>query len=111
VWVFTNFGYFSVAEQGGELVVRARVQKDLEKLREKYLPELGAIREYDGTDYEYRANVSKEAFGRALADIAKDIDYPKFKSSVREKQGVGRYNLYLSIWGILLNLAGRKYVD
>ena len=45
MWLFTNFGFFSVVQKPGErdLTVRSRLRSDLERLRERYLPTLGPV--------------------------------------------------------------------
>ena len=83
MWLITNF---SVVEKpsarGAEiLTIRAQVRGDLEALREQFLPELGEIREGEGTDYRYRAPVPRSALARAAAKIVECIDYSNFNSS------------------------------
>ena len=72
--------------------------------KERYLPSIGAIEESDYTDYRYRVRVPREAFAQALKDIALDIDYPNFKSSVARRQGRGRARVYEDVWHRLYDL-------
>jgi hypothetical protein len=99
MWLLTNFGFFSVVQKPedvseGTVTVRARVQGDLETLRQKYLPQLGQIAKNAGSDYQYRARVSRSDFAIALLHIALDIDYSNFKDSVGKHQGSGRSHVY-----------------
>jgi hypothetical protein len=77
MWLATRLGYFSIVQKSGEkrLTIRARVPGDLENLRQRYLPKLKII-EGGGTDYPYRAKVSRTEFANAMKQIVMDIDYP-----------------------------------
>jgi hypothetical protein len=106
MWLMTNFGFFSIVQKKDAdiLAVRARARNDLETLKERYIPTLGHILKGGGTDYQYRATVSREDMAEALGKIIMDIDYDNFKNSVAEKQGRKRARLYEEVWGILLDL-------
>jgi hypothetical protein len=75
MWLQTTIGFFSIVQEAGEahLTVRARARGDLERLRDGYLPELGAIREGEGTDYRYRATAPHDAVAQAVARLVIDI--------------------------------------
>ncbi len=107
MWLITNFGFFSVVQKSGEtmLTIRARALKDLENLKARYLPELGKISKAEGTDYQYRAKVSREEFAEAAKKISMDIDYPNFKNSVVEKQGIKRADIYHEVWASLWRIS------
>ena len=106
MWLMTDFGFFSIVKKEGEehLTVRARKKEDLLNLKERYLPSAGAIEVSDYTDYRYRVHVRREVFAEALRDIAMDIDYPNFKSSVAAKQGKARARAYEDVWHRLYSL-------
>lgn len=109
MWLITNFGFFSVVEKPDDkgahtLTVRSRVKADLETLRERYLPEMGEIVANAGTDYKYRAKVSRNAVSNAVARITQDIDYSNFKSSVAKQQGHERSHVYSGVWDVLYGL-------
>jgi hypothetical protein len=110
MWLITNFGFFSVVQKSGEdrLTVRSRARHDLERLRDKYLPQLGEIMEGEGTDYQFRARVSREEFAEALKKIALDIDYSNFKSSVAREQGHGRAHIYHDLWASLWRISDEE---
>jgi hypothetical protein len=105
MWIFTPFGFFSVTEprdgDGDTLQVRARVKEDLDALREKFLPTLGVTLAKIGTDYPYRAFVSKEDFALGMARIILSIDYSNFKATVMQEQGLSREKLYMRVWSVL----------
>jgi hypothetical protein len=106
MWLMTDFGFFSIVKKEGEqnLTVRARVKQDLLNLKERYLPDVGAIEETEYADYRFRVRVPREVFAEALRDIALDIDYPNFKNSVAKKQGKGRARAYGDVWQRLYGL-------
>ena len=63
--------FLSVVQKPGEaqLTVRARVAADLDPLRERYVPSLSATVANDGTDYPFRARVSRKAFSEAMRPL------------------------------------------
>ena len=106
MWLITNFGFFSIVEKphdrdSGSVTIRSRVKKDLQTLKEKYLPQMRPIQEGVGTDYRYRATASRSEFANALLQIGLDIDYDNFKNSVARNQGKQRENLYHRVWTVL----------
>jgi hypothetical protein len=106
MWLFTTIGFYSVVQKSEdtELTVRARVRADLDRLREKYLPELTPTETGTGTDYPHRGRVSHEAFGRALARLAQDIDYSNFKNTIYAEQGAERAHIYGAVWHAVVGL-------
>lgn len=115
MWLITNFGFFSIVQKPADastrtLTVRSRSKKDLEALRDKYLPQVGPIKEGAGTDYRYRAKLPKADLAIALLQITQDIDYSNFKNSVQAKQGLERADLYHKVWSVLYQLKESKPV-
>ena len=110
MWLFTNFGFFSVVQKTGEsdLTVRTRFEGDLEQLRKLYLPALGPTIQYGGTDYQFRATASHADVAAALAKITQDIHYDNFKDAVDAKQGVERHDAYYDVWMALDDAAKRS---
>lgn len=102
MWLFLPSGFYSIVAKPGDerLVIRARVRADLERLRGTFA--IGPIRAGAGTDYEFRASITREAFADGLATFAMDIDYPNFKSEVARKLGWERERVYHSVWSLLL---------
>ena len=100
MWLITTTGFYSIVQKPGEkdLTIRSRVRKDLEALRDKYLPDLGEIVRNENTDYRYRAKVSPEKFAEAAAQMVRDIDYDNFKNTVAQVQGHRRSHIYSGVW-------------
>jgi 8-oxo-dGTP pyrophosphatase MutT (NUDIX family) len=109
MWIFTTFGFFSVVQKGGDsvLTIRARAAEDLDRLREKYLPELSPTKTGGGTDYPYRATVDHSAFAGALVKIVGDLHYSNFKSAVGKTMGYERESLYHEVWDVLRKIQGK----
>lgn len=105
MWIATNLGFYSVVQKPGEdfLTVRARVEQDLIDLRCD-CPELTEIAHTPAGDYEWRARVSHEAFGRALGRIAQAIHYDNFKDEVAATQSRERASIYARVWATLCDL-------
>lgn len=107
MWLFTNFGFFSVVQKPGTpfLTVRARVKADLERLRERYLHELGPTEGKKGTDYPWRATVPHASLAAAIGKIVMDCHYANFKDEVKVKQGNERAHRYAKVWDALYGMA------
>lgn len=105
----TTFGFFSVVQNGGESVLtsRARPADDLDRLREKYLPELSPTKADGGTDYPYRASIGHLAFAAALVRIVGALHYSNFKSAVAKTMGHEREFLYHEVRDVLRKKQGK----
>lgn len=105
MWLVTTFGFFDIihGREDDLLVVRARTKRDLQELKERYLPELEDAPQ-DGSDYKYSATAPREAVSRAMGEIARKIDYPSLRESVLARQGFLRATLYGRISSMLWTL-------
>jgi len=110
MWLITTAGFYSIVQKPGEkdLTIRSRVKKDLEALRDKYLPDLGEIVRNENTDYRYRAKVSHADLAKAVSQIVLDIDYDNFKNTVAKVQGHNRSHAYSTVWEDLLVLVNEE---
>ncbi len=106
MWLFTDVGFFSVVQKTGEkdLTIRARVRKDLDALRARYLPSLSPTAEWAGSDYRYRAKASHFDFAEAMKKMASDVHYDNFKKRVATKQGKRREQVYHEVWAVTMHL-------
>lgn len=113
MWLITTAGFFSIVAKPGDaaegmLTIRARAAPDLDRLRERHLPELGPTTAGGGTDYPFRARAPKAAVARAAAALVGDIDYVNFKSRV-EEDDPQRERIYSSVWAELRRIGeGRR---
>lgn len=111
MWIFTNFGFFSVVqnyENADRLVVRARSRGDLESLITSHGNDLGItlkdINTNDSSDYRYRIHVDRAKWAVVMLKITNDIDYTNFKDSVHEKMGKERAGLCSHVWSVMYTL-------
>lgn len=102
MWLLIPEGFYSIVQKQGEddLCVRARARGDLEQLRETYMPALGPTKETPGSDYRYRAWITRDALAEGLAAVARGLSYPNFKSEVGSRDPE-RAQLYGRVWRTL----------
>jgi hypothetical protein len=109
MWLVTTRGFYSVVDKGdrpGHLCVRARVRADLENLfeLESLAVYSGDVIETHNSDYRFRVYVTREDWVAAAVELAREIDYPNFKSAVKARQGQDRADAYLDVWQALYEL-------
>ena len=111
MWILTSYGAFMPALRPPETVaegdprviqIRARRRKDLGRLRRLHLPDLGPTYSVPKSDYEFRANCTREALAEALRRLAMEIDYVSFKDTTVSKWGDEQlHDAYMSVWSAL----------
>jgi hypothetical protein len=102
MWLLIPEGFYSIVQKQGEreLCVRARVGADLDRLRETYLPALSETVETSGSDYRYRAWISRDGLAEGMAQIVRNLDYANFKNEVA-RHDRSRAHVYGDAWGVL----------
>lgn len=108
MWIFCKLGFFSAVQHRDKtdtLLVRGRFGGDLERLLDSLSPEERAscspVTETPDADYLYRLEMPKRVFAKAVGEIAGEIDYGNFKSSVHEGYGSPRDAAYMGCWSEL----------
>lgn len=111
--ICTYFGMFMPAlrppktiPEGDNRVIQVRSRRaiDLDRLRAIYMPDLGPTIRMTKTDYQYRAYCTRRDLADALALIALDINYTKFKDTPRdEMKDPALSHAYGMIWSAALN--------
>lgn len=109
MWLVTTFGYFSIVQknsdrEAGTLTVRSRIHRDLEMLRDKYLPGMSEISRSGGADYPYRAKARREDLAQAFAAAIMDLAYSNFKAETALQLGHRREDAYNEVWLALRKL-------
>lgn len=109
MWLITPIGFFSIVQKPEDverdtLTVRARIESDLDNLRNGPLPLLGPTMINTGTDYPYRAIAPKKDVAKALSELTLEMDYSNFKQEVANRQGNARAHLYGELWHVLHKL-------
>lgn len=98
-WICLNDAFLSFVSKDckpSELLVRARRPGDIEKI----FPE-AKVTEYDKSDYQFRAVVTRVAVKAALAGEVDRIVYSNFKNSVRDNPLHDAYN---AVWSTMSRL-------
>lgn len=107
MWLFTLEGFYSITAKApagpDEVCIRARVRKDLDNLRNKYLPTLGPTIAGTGTDYQYRAVAKRKDWAEALAKMGEDCNYSNFKGKIG-MESHARSHEYMTVWSHLYDL-------
>ena len=103
MWLITTFGYFSIVEknadrQAGTLTIRCRVRRDLETLKQRYLPRLRAMDDSSGADYPYRATARRADVAQAFAQAIMDVTYSNIKAEIAGQQGIDRARICSEAW-------------
>ena len=111
MWIFSKDGFVSVVEHRDDkelLLIRGRIKDDIEdiaNLAEVLTGEKPEIVEMPDADYRFRIFLSKHVFKEIMQVKIDDLDYPNFKSSIRDHD---RHNAYLDIWSVMHGFATRK---
>jgi hypothetical protein len=94
MWIFLNDAFLSIVEHreyASKLLVRARVQGDIERV----FPAAKVLHTPVRADYAYRAVIDRTIVVKAISTQVLNIDYPNFKNSVKEDD---RHDAYLAVW-------------
>lgn len=106
MWVAMNDSFVSIVQDNTDpksVVVRARVEEDLENLFPEHSAE---IIETDDSDYRFRLFLDKIYVADRIKERVLDIDYFNFKDSVKQSW---RKIAYLKIWQVLYDVQQKMY--
>ena len=104
MWLFCKSGYFSAVKHNAKpntILLRARVEGDLERLAEAHQIDL-RIEHTPEADYAFRAELSAAEWTRAVMEESDAIDYGNFMNAVHD--GTARDDAYLDVWGVMCGL-------
>lgn len=88
-------------------MVRARVRKHLEDLKERFPELIGDCKvcEFTDSDYAYRIFVDKLIWTKVLVELNQEMDYDNFKDEVKRFRGKDSYERSLhDIWSLMYRL-------
>ncbi|MGI9535977.1 MAG: hypothetical protein ACR2PB_02825 [Desulfocapsaceae bacterium] len=101
MWLYTRDGFYSVVYDDycsdGELMIRARVIDDLERLLKKLQIDDADILVIRNADYRYRLKLSAGQWATYVAQEAASIDYDNFKNTVA-RDANERSTAYMKCW-------------
>ena len=101
MWIVLNKSFLSIVKNRNnenELLVRARVKGDIEKVFEN-----ADVFEDENADYKYRAYIDRKNVANKISDELLKINYDNFKNSV-SKDEYNRKNAYMNVWSALNKL-------
>ena len=101
MWIVLNNSFLSIVKNrnnDNELLVRARVKGDIEKVFDD-----ADVFEDENADYKYRSYISRENVANVISNELLKIDYDNFKSSV-SKDDIDRSHAYMNVWSALNKL-------
>ena len=101
MWIVLNKSFLSIVKNRNnenDLLVRARVKGDIEKVFEN-----ADVFEDENADYKYRAYIDRKNVADKISDELLKINYDNFKNSV-SKDEYNRKNAYMNVWSALNEL-------
>lgn len=106
MWIFTKDGFYSAVKDKycveGEVMIRARVKIDLERLLEK-IDNDAKILVFEQADYRYRVKIKAYQWVKYVAKEAADIDYDNVKDTITWHEP-SRSTAYYDCWQALYRL-------
>ena len=99
MWIYLNNAFVSCVEHKHDpssLLIRTRKKGDLEEL----FPGVSVQDSVEDFDYRFRATLPRGEVSEELARRVMQIDYPKFKNSIRE---IDRKMAYTKCWSKMLD--------
>lgn len=101
MWIFTRYGFFSIAAakaDGGQshtpdpdkVMVRARQKRHLQNLQKRF-PQLADVEILSGksTDYRYRIIIPKSVWSECVNEFVNEQDWSNFKGETERFLGPG----------------------
>ena len=121
MWLFTRYGFYSIAcalKQDGTLdpdqvMVRARVMNHLKNLQKRF-PQLKGvdILTLPRRDYLYRLLVPKQVWSMIIAELAEEQNWSNFKTEAARYQGVAG-SAYIhalhAVWNTMYELQDNRF--
>ena len=101
MWIILNNAFFSIVRNRNnqrELLVRARVKGDIEKIFPR-----ASVFEDNYADYKYRSFIDREIVARTVSRELSKINYDNFKNSVSRDDNL-RLQAYHGVWNVLNRL-------
>jgi len=109
MWVYTKDGFFSAVEDRNnpeQVMVRARVRGDLERMLDGMMHGRDVKITYSGSDYLNRCFIGKHVWAAYLAQTGNEIDYFSAKDAMIPEDGNGRKRkaAYFRAWSAMKDM-------
>jgi hypothetical protein len=106
MWIFTRYGFFSVATDGksGGITIRAQVKSDLDRLGKYALPKLSEPISHVGENFLWYATTTQEDWSQAMIILAHDVQYKNFPQEVALCLGESRAQRIRQVWTPLADM-------
>lgn len=118
MWITTTAGFYSAVQEVGDasmLSVRTRDHESIQALKDGIETLCGTdvdIRAREGTDYPYRAKVSREDFAQWVAfEIREYVTYSNFKNKVKEYRGEKWAHALNKVWVNMIDITDEEMLD
>lgn len=117
MWLFTQYGFYSVVcarDLAGNparvdpdtFMVRARCRRHLESLQKRF-PQMASLEIADttNTDYRFRVVVPKTVWAEVVRELIAEIDYGNFKDRAHSRSSDDRYvDALHDVWEVMERL-------
>jgi hypothetical protein len=102
MWLYTKYGFYSVVQHDRKedhVVIRAREKRHLDDLVLCFPLAFSGCKvvETPDADYSCRMVARKTDWAHAAALLARNVDYPNFKASIKNKP---YHEMLMRIWGL-----------
>lgn len=97
MWLMTRTGFLSIVQKPDDkdtLTVRARVKGQIESIFPK-----AKVTSGQGTDYLYRAKISRIEVADAMHEQIMNVDYGNFKGAVDDQE---LHDAYMGCWNVMM---------
>jgi hypothetical protein len=111
MWIACIDGFFSTVidkTKPGRMLIRARCEKDIKNLYNRYRDKCPSMRKPtsdDTRDYRYRISISKRDWVKLAGLLAAAVDYPNFKAEIHQRPDqANKGQAYAEVWATMHRL-------
>ncbi len=111
MWIACVDGFFSTVidkMEPGRMLIRARCEKDIKNLYNRYRDKCPSMRKPtsdDTRDYRYRISISKRDWVKLAGLLAAAVGYPNFKAEIHQRPDqANKGQAYAEVWATMHRL-------
>lgn len=104
MWIFMSDAFLSIVadkKEDSHLLVRARHENDITAVFPK-----AVVTSDEGTDYKFRASISRPEVETVRLEHIQGIDYSNFKATISDEV---RHKSYMNVWRNMRNFERHYY--